>query len=170
MKILRVLPLVFLACGAVGLSGCASNPFARRPMPGSDGEVKIESTQPPGEKLPEIVALPPAPTPPPAAAVAPTTAPAASKPGTTMKSAPEGFDDPIPSTKARATKRPTKPVAGHAASPHAKTYTVQRGDTLQKISQKMYGTTKSWQRIFDANKSKLKKPDMVVVGMVLQIP
>ena len=88
------------------------------------------------------------------------------KPATTVKAS---FDEPIAAPKQHGAKGGH--VAAHASpGVHAKTYTVQRGDTLQKISQKIYGTTKSWQKIFDANKSKLKKPDMIVVGMVLQIP
>ncbi|MDP2906226.1 MAG: LysM peptidoglycan-binding domain-containing protein [Candidatus Omnitrophota bacterium] len=49
-------------------------------------------------------------------------------------------------------------------------YTVQEGDTLQKISSKFYGTTKKWMKIFDANKNKLKTPDRVRPGQVLDIP
>ena len=49
-------------------------------------------------------------------------------------------------------------------------YTVQKGDTLQKISMKFFGTTKKWKRIFDANKDVLRTPDRVRPGMVLKIP
>ncbi|MDP2941894.1 MAG: LysM peptidoglycan-binding domain-containing protein [Candidatus Omnitrophota bacterium] len=49
-------------------------------------------------------------------------------------------------------------------------YTVQKSDTLQKISMKFFGTTKKWKRIFDANKDVLRTPDRVRPGMVLKIP
>ncbi len=49
-------------------------------------------------------------------------------------------------------------------------YTVQKGDTLQKISMKFFGTTKNWKKIFDANRDILKSPDRVRPGMVLKIP
>lgn len=49
-------------------------------------------------------------------------------------------------------------------------YTVQKGDTLQKISQKFYGTTKKWRKIFLANQDNLKTPDKVYPGKVLRIP
>lgn len=49
-------------------------------------------------------------------------------------------------------------------------YTVQKGDTLQKISQKFYGTTKKWKKIFSANQDSLKTPDKVYPGKVLRIP
>jgi len=49
-------------------------------------------------------------------------------------------------------------------------YTVQKGDTLQKISQKFFGTTKKWNKIYEANKDILKGPNKVYVGQVLNIP
>lgn len=51
-----------------------------------------------------------------------------------------------------------------------KTYVVQKGDTLQKISEKMYGTTKKWKKIFEANKNVLKNPDRIKAGQKLIIP
>lgn len=55
------------------------------------------------------------------------------------------------------------PVAGVA-------YTVQKGDTLQKISQKFYGTTKNWYKIYKANKDVLKSPDKIRPGQTITIP
>ncbi len=49
-------------------------------------------------------------------------------------------------------------------------YTVEKNDTLQKISQKFYGTTKKWLKIYEANKDTLKTPDRVYPGQVLNIP
>ncbi len=49
-------------------------------------------------------------------------------------------------------------------------YTVQKNDTLQKISQKFYGTTKKWMRIFEANKGALSAPDKIYPGQVIQVP
>lgn len=49
-------------------------------------------------------------------------------------------------------------------------YTVQKNDTLQKISLKFYGTTKKWLKIYEANKDRLKGPDKVYPGQVLNIP
>jgi len=49
-------------------------------------------------------------------------------------------------------------------------YTVQKGDTLQKISQKYFGTTRRWMKIYEANKDTLKAPDKIYVGQVLNIP
>jgi len=47
-------------------------------------------------------------------------------------------------------------------------YTVQSGDTLQKISQKLYGTTKKWHKLYLLNKDILKSPDKVHPGMVIK--
>jgi len=62
----------------------------------------------------------------------------------------------------------TEPVP--AVSTSYQKYTVQKGDTLQKISTKFYGTSKKWTKIFGANKSKLGSPDKLRPGQTLDIP
>lgn len=49
-------------------------------------------------------------------------------------------------------------------------YRVQKGDTLQKISQKHFGTSKNWYKIFKANQDILKGPDKIYPGQVINIP
>ena len=49
-------------------------------------------------------------------------------------------------------------------------YQVQKGDTLQKISQKFFGTTKKWHKIYKANEGILKSPDKLRPGMTINIP
>jgi len=49
-------------------------------------------------------------------------------------------------------------------------YVVQKGDTLQKISEKIFGTTQKWKSIYEANKNILKSPDRIRVGQKLVIP
>lgn len=49
-------------------------------------------------------------------------------------------------------------------------YTVQPNDSLQKISSKVYGTSKKWKMIFDANADRLKSPDRIYAGQVIKIP
>lgn len=51
-----------------------------------------------------------------------------------------------------------------------KKYTVRKGDTLQKISKKFYGTTKRWREIYEANKRKLKTPHSIYPGQIINIP
>ncbi len=53
----------------------------------------------------------------------------------------------------------------------SRTYLVRKGDTLQKISKKFYGTTKKWRKIYQVNRKALAKgPDKLQVGMKLIIP
>lgn len=49
-------------------------------------------------------------------------------------------------------------------------YKAAKGDTLQKISRKFYGTTKKWPLIYKANRDKLKSPDKLYPGQMLCIP
>ena len=55
-------------------------------------------------------------------------------------------------------------------APRAKSYTVEKGDTLQKISDKFYGTTRKWTEIYEANKDALKHPSRIYPGQVITIP
>ncbi|HAE38290.1 MAG TPA: hypothetical protein DCG57_06575 [Candidatus Riflebacteria bacterium] len=49
-----------------------------------------------------------------------------------------------------------------------KTYVVASGDTLGKISQKVYGTTGKWKKIAEHNG--ISNPKLLKVGMTLRIP
>ena len=49
-------------------------------------------------------------------------------------------------------------------------YIVQKGDTLQKISERFFGTTRKWDSIYKANKHILKSPDSIRPGQKLVIP
>lgn len=51
-----------------------------------------------------------------------------------------------------------------------KTYKIAPGDTLSKISSKVYGTPNRWREIFEANKAALHAPNNLRVGTELQIP
>ncbi len=55
-------------------------------------------------------------------------------------------------------------------APAANFYTVAKGDTLSRISQKEYGNPNLYMKIFDANKPMLKHPDKIYPGQVLRIP
>ncbi len=57
-----------------------------------------------------------------------------------------------------------------AASSGSRTYTVQPGDTLSKISKDFYGDANKYQHIFEANRDKLENPDKIRVGQELVIP
>jgi hypothetical protein len=49
-------------------------------------------------------------------------------------------------------------------------YTVQTGDTLSRISQKVYGQPGRWMEIFQANRDLLPSPNALQPGQVLTIP
>ena len=51
-----------------------------------------------------------------------------------------------------------------------KYYTVQKNDTLQKISRKFYGTTRKWKLIYQENKDVIKNPDRVYPGLKIKVP
>jgi len=59
---------------------------------------------------------------------------------------------------------------GSGASAKKEYYVVQKGDTLQKISQEFFGTTLKWKDIFNANEHVLKSPDRIRPGQKLLIP
>ena len=50
------------------------------------------------------------------------------------------------------------------------TYTVQKGDTLSGIAKKFYGDSSKWRIIYNANKDKIKDPNLIRTGWVLTIP
>jgi len=52
----------------------------------------------------------------------------------------------------------------------AATYTVQKGDTLSKISKQFYGDAGQYMKIFNANRDQLSDPNKIQVGQVLKIP
>lgn len=61
-------------------------------------------------------------------------------------------------------------AGGAAKAEHFVPYTVEKDDTLQKISQKFYNSYGQWTRIYEANKSVIPNPDRIKPGTVLQIP
>ncbi len=51
-----------------------------------------------------------------------------------------------------------------------KLYVVKKGDSLSLIAKREYGDANKWRRIFDANKDKIKDPDLIHPGQELKIP
>jgi len=83
---------------------------------------------------------------------------------------------PTVTTRRSVSTRPAAPIVVEMPAPEPEAgpsmteYTVQKDDTLQKISMKFFNTTKQWMKIYEANKDKLKSPDRIKPGMVLRIP
>jgi nucleoid-associated protein YgaU len=59
---------------------------------------------------------------------------------------------------------------GDATSAGPRTYTVQAGDNLSKISKHFYGDPNQYMKIVNANKETLPDPDKIKPGMELNIP
>jgi nucleoid-associated protein YgaU len=68
----------------------------------------------------------------------------------------------------KSTKNTTKKTA--APKPVVRKYTVKRGDTLWAIAKKYYGSGAKYPTIYNANKNKIKNPNVIQVGWVLVIP
>lgn len=61
-------------------------------------------------------------------------------------------------------------AAAGGPSRTARTYRVQPGDSLSKISKEFYGNANQYMKIFEANKDQLSDPDKIKAGMELVIP
>ena len=51
-----------------------------------------------------------------------------------------------------------------------RTHLVQKGDTLQLLALRYYGTRSAWEKIYQANRSGLPSKDQLKVGQQLVIP
>lgn len=49
-------------------------------------------------------------------------------------------------------------------------YTVQKGDTLSRIAERLLGKANRYTEIFESNKDVLKNPDLIQPGQTLKIP
>lgn len=90
-------------------------------------------------------------------------APKAAAPAAAAKAAPKAAAKTVAPAKAAA-PRHAAPVALSGES-----YTVQSGDTLSKVAEKL-NIAGGWQQLADANASTISDPDLVFPGQVLQLP
>ena len=63
--------------------------------------------------------------------------------------------------------------ASTTATPQAEvfeTYKVKAGDSLSKIAKDKYGKSSLWKTIYEANKDRIKNPDIIQPGWELKIP
>jgi nucleoid-associated protein YgaU len=61
-------------------------------------------------------------------------------------------------------------AGGAGSAPASRTYTVQAGDNLSKISKHFYGDPNQYMKIVNANKDQISDPDKIKPGMELNIP
>jgi nucleoid-associated protein YgaU len=60
--------------------------------------------------------------------------------------------------------------AGVSGGKSSRTYTVQAGDSLSKISKQFYGNANEYMKIFEANRTRLSNPNEIRPGQQLIIP
>jgi len=74
-------------------------------------------------------------------------------------------------SKPKATVQATRPAeSSPAPKTTGKTHTVVKGDTLWGIVKKYYGNGSQYTKIANANKDKVKNPNLIYPGQVLTIP
>ena len=65
---------------------------------------------------------------------------------------------------------PDRSDMGENAPEGSTVYVVKSGDTLDKISMKVYGTSTKWRKIYEANQDAIKSPNRIYPGQKLMIP
>ncbi len=75
-----------------------------------------------------------------------------------------------PETEPAAPARPSRPPAGQDRFERQSTYVVQRGDTLEKIAERLLGDKAQWKTIHEANRDLIPDPGKLYPGQVLIIP
>ena len=102
---------------------------------------------------------------------------------TTVTSAPPVTSETPPTTPPPAPKQnfnlpdfdeepapPSAPTPSASSSGSFTEYTVEKDDTLQKISKKFYDTNNRWPQIYEANKDRIKNPNFIKPGITIRIP
>lgn len=74
------------------------------------------------------------------------------------------------SSKPKATVKKARAATKSPAPSKNKSYTVKKGDCLWNIAKKFYGNGAKYTVIYNANKSKIKNPNLIYPGQVLTIP
>lgn len=67
-------------------------------------------------------------------------------------------------------QQPSGQTSGGPSSAGERMYTVKAGDTLSQIAKEMYGNPNEYQKIFDANRDRLRDPNQIRPGQQLKIP
>lgn len=90
----------------------------------------------------------------------------------TATPAPAAPAEPVVCPKDCATEKPATPAPVAAPKPAGpeKVYTVAQGDSLYGISVKVFGTPRHYERIYEANRDRIKDPNTLQVGINLRMP
>ena len=73
-------------------------------------------------------------------------------------------------SKAELQPEPKAVAAPELKAEEPRIYVVQKGDSLSKISRKVYGNAGRWREIYEANKDRIKDPSLIRPGWKLRIP
>lgn len=77
----------------------------------------------------------------------------------------KGVEKPVES---RSQKMPPPPTM--KAPESRREYTIVPGDSLSKIAKRFYGNAGDWKKIYEANKTTIKNPDLIYPGDKIIIP
>lgn len=77
---------------------------------------------------------------------------------------------PLVVKKAVVQKQVTKQTTSTKAKATVRTHKVKKGDTLWALAKKYYGAGAKYPTIYNANKDKIKNPNLIQIGWVLKIP
>jgi nucleoid-associated protein YgaU len=82
------------------------------------------------------------------------------------------YSDLIADITVNEAAQPRTQTAGASVSggQSSRTYTVQPGDSLSKISKQFYGDADEYMKIFEANRNQLSNPNEIKPGQQLVIP
>lgn len=76
----------------------------------------------------------------------------------------------VVAVKKKTRPAPTKKSNNSNNKSNIKTYTVKKGDCLWNIAKRFYGSGSQYKKIYNANKDKIKNPNLIYPKQVLIIP
>ncbi len=79
-------------------------------------------------------------------------------------------NDPLPDFSDVQSGSSSEAMPEEVAEKTLVTYTVVGGDSLSRIAKRHYGDASKWKLIFEANRDRIKNPDLIQIGWVLTIP
>jgi nucleoid-associated protein YgaU len=85
----------------------------------------------------------------------------------------KGKEKPVATPKPETRTTMPGPTPANTPKPETGTrrdYTIKSGDSLSKIARQFYGNANDWQKIYEANKDKIKDPDLIHPGQKIIIP
>lgn len=74
------------------------------------------------------------------------------------------------SSKPKVSTQPVRAAENSPAPKTNKSYTVKKGDCLWNIAKKFYGKGSKYTVIYNANRDKIRNPNLIYTGQVLTIP